>query len=358
MSKRNYKRCFKITYLFVSLLLYSILVSFSILLDKNKGYTISHKISNNNLTESTVRANYSILDSTFPLKWSTKLVFIWQGVWLIYAFVYTLKSLSNGMLPNHSNEIDMIPDQLLIWFSFGIVSLILWLLLQYSGFIQYSLLALLSAQLSVYISIFIASRIMYKLTDTIESSYNNLKVDVYLNKALVHNGLAALATCLTINSALNSSIQILKDSLSLDAELADRVLLGFILFLLIVYAYVENFVLQKYLLYTFSPCILITYELNSNLTANLKQIKTFQSLTFQQLSFNQNLNILVGVVSVSLIALKLIMFTLYKTTRRHQLDKSQSHKILQHKQAKLLAFLQRHHQEKYNQFDSIHYFKI
>jgi hypothetical protein len=183
------------------------------------------------------------------------------------------------------------------------------------------------------------------------------KIDVYLNKALVHNGLAILATYLAINSALNS-IQILDHSFSLEAIFADRILLFSILFLMSVYSYIENFILQKYLLYTFTPWILISYELNSNLISNLNQVNTLQALTFQQLSFNQNLNILVGVASVTLFALKLIMFILYKTTRRHQLDKSQSHKILQHKQEKLLAFLQRRHEEKFNQFDSINYYKI
>jgi len=52
------------------------------------------------------------------------------------------------------------------------------------------------------------------------------------------------------------------------------------------------------------------------------------------------------------------MFTLYKTVRKHQLDKSQSHKILQRKQDKLIAFLKRNQQEKINQFNSFQYYKI
>lgn len=351
---RTYKRCLKIAYTFGSFLLYSILLSSLVLLDSTRENTISQN-TNYNLTKLKFRADHSILDSSYPLKWSTKLVYIWQALWLIYAFVYTLKHSTSGI--QVSNEIDMLPNSVLICFSFSMVALILWLLLQFNGFIQSSLLALLSALLVVFISMYIALKMMYKLTDKIESNFNDLKIDVYLNKALVHNGLAILATYLAINSALNS-IQILDHSFSLEAIFADRILLFSILFLMSVYSYIENFILQKYLLYTFTPWILISYELNSNLISNLNQVNTLQALTFQQLSFNQNLNILVGVASVTLFALKLIMFILYKTTRRHQLDKSQSHKILQHKQEKLLAFLQRRHEEKFNQFDSINYYKI
>lgn len=148
----------------------------------------------------------------------------------------------------------------------------------------------------------------------------------------------------------------LANTFKLDTTITTRILLALIVLLMITYSYTENFILQKYFLYIFTPWLLTAYDLISNLVINLKVSSS--SPSYNELTTNQNMNILVTFGSVLLLLLKLIMFVLYNTTRKHQLDKSQSHKILQHKQDKLLAFLKKAQEERFNQFENIQYCKI
>ncbi len=157
---------------------------------------------------------------------------------------------------------------------------------------------------------------------------------------------AHLTLCLCLNLTTFLSIQF-----NLETNISTKTIFVLISILLISYSYIENFILQKYFIYIFTPWFLIIYNLLTNLTCNLNS-------SFKDLNINENMNLLICILPIFLFLLKLLMFVLYKTVRQHQLDKSQSHRILQRKQDKLIAFLKRNQQEKINQFNSFQYYKI
>jgi hypothetical protein len=166
----------------------------------------------------------------------------------------------------------------------------------------------------------------------------------------MHNGLSLLAAHLTLCLCLNLTT-FLSIQFNLETNISTKTIFVLISILLISYSYIENFILQKYFIYIFTPWFLIIYNLLTNLTCNLNS-------SFKDLNINENMNLLICILPIFLFLLKLLMFVLYKTIRKHQLDKSQSHRILQRKQDKLIAFLKRNQQEKINQFNSFQYYKI
>lgn len=104
--------------------------------------------------QDTATDEQTILNEIYPLSWTTRLVYVWQGAWLIYSLVYVMRRLPNGV--RVLDEIDLLHNGVFVYFSLGQVALTVWLLLQFNGFIsvnrfQYFLKSLILLKLFSFI---------------------------------------------------------------------------------------------------------------------------------------------------------------------------------------------------------------
>lgn len=145
-------------------------------------------------------------------------------------------------------------------------------------------------------------------------------VDVWLNRILVHNGLAMfsswllMATCVSLSSILTYSWHV-------EMTTASSIALILIAILVTTYFILDNLIYPKHTLYLFTPWIVVVSACVAILTKNYEK---------QQPTHNNLIEIVLFVVFVVYFAIKLIMFALYQTKCRHRIrgnDEEQFHFI-------------------------------
>lgn len=134
-------------------------------------------------------------------------------------------------------------------------------------------------------------------------------------------------TWAVINSILNLAV-FLTYSLGLHNDVSCTICLIMLSFILVVYFVTENFIWQKYLLYIFTTWFGVQVGLGGMLWRAWSDSN-------QSLSRNNLIVMAMFFMSVVFTIGKFIMFTLYHTCCKQQVDKRESHKLLQMKQNKL-----------------------
>ena len=138
----------------------------------------------------------------------------------------------------------------------------------------------------------------------------------------MQNGLATFATWTTIASCLNLATFLIYD-LDFDSVQCNRNVIIWIASLSLIYFLLENFVWQKYLLYIFTPWLVLTFGLSGSL---IKRLGKQMDLTTTKLI--ASVLCLVVVFAFG----KLFLIWMYLTRCPHYIDKRQSHILLQIKE--------------------------
>ena len=131
-----------------------------------------------------------------------------------------------------------------------------------------------------------------------------------MTRFFVQNGLAFYATWVSIASNLNFAIYI-SWRLGANIENAGTGALFLVLAAIITYFILENFVWRSYLLYQFSPWIVITIALIGSLTKNWQSSSPTR---------NNIITLIMLIVVVLLIIARIILFILYKTKLKHKIN--------------------------------------
>lgn len=138
--------------------------------------------------------------------------------------------------------------------------------------------------------------------------------------------MAFYLTWVTIASCLNLSIYLTYEA-NFEMSFSSSISLAIIAILIFIYFIVENFIWQHYLVYIFTPWLVLIIGLSGSLLKNY----SFQKPTRNNLI---TFGILIGSLLFSVT--KLLMCFLYHTVCKEKLDKKESHRLLQYKQNKLL----------------------
>ena len=183
--------------------------------------------------------------STFAI-WGA--IYIWQGIWILYSLTLPCRS--------RAGDISSV-----YFYGFYILATLLnftWLLVwsrEYLG-ISFALLAMLA--LSLNGALFFAYRGLHnyiiKFPDFEEVLVLPNKVDVWCTRFLVINGIVFYATWTTIATLLNLTITLQYDFEANPSTVAS-VALAILLCIVLGWFALENFVLEKYLRFTFSEYI-------------------------------------------------------------------------------------------------------
>ena len=145
------------------------------------------------------------------------------------------------------------------------------------------------------------------------------KKDVWLNRFLVQNGIGFFLTWLSLASNLNFAIFLTYEA-GVKVDIASTVVLIIILAVIIVYFVLENFIWQRFMLYLFTPWIVLIIALSGSVSKNWKS----ESPT------RNNIITLVLLIIVILMAIaKLIMFVLYHTILKHRVNRRLCHRSVE-----------------------------
>ncbi|CAF3755089.1 unnamed protein product [Rotaria sordida] len=218
--------------------------------------------SNNLFTQRTEGISENHLTEFSPARWTFSIwgiIYIWQALWLIYAVT---------RIPRKSNisYLYIVPNTLhFVVFVFFIINMILnigWLFIWDRGYFGWALFIMFF----MFITILIPTIITHILLQPNRSIYFNSKrkLDIWLVRILVHNGLAACSTWLYLATLLNLTIWFShmynKDFPSVtDASTAALV---FLFVGMIGYFICENIIFYCSLAYTFSPWFVLLYTLS------------------------------------------------------------------------------------------------
>lgn len=185
---------------------------------------------------------------------------------------------------------------------------------------KWSFVTLSYLTLSLYVSFYISLKTVYMYHDDMKEM--NLKVDIWLMRILIQNGLALFLTWVTIASNLNMATFLTYD-LGVEYFIPTTIALLIVFALIVFYFVIENFVWQKYLLYVFTPWVVILVGLSGSLYKNWSSASPTR---------NNIITLIMLVCSSLLFVGKIVMFVLYHTYCRPSVDKKESHKLLQAKQ--------------------------
>ena len=152
-----------------------------------------------------------------------------------------------------------------------------------------------------------------KLYSSYFSQLNNMNQffrakDIWFMRMFLQNGIAFYATWISIASNLNFAVYI-SWRLGVDNTNAGTGALILILSAIIVYFILENFVWRHYLIYTFSPWIVIVIALIGSITKNWVSSSP---------SRNNIISLAMIIIVIFLIIARIIIFILYKTVLKHK----------------------------------------
>jgi hypothetical protein len=160
--------------------------------------------------------------------------------------------------------------------------------------------------ITLYIALFISYRKLKENEKNLRDE--GLAKDVWFTIFFVQNGLAFYATWVSIASNLNFAIYMIW-GLGADIEDAGTAALFLILAATLVYFTLENFIWRHYLIYTFSPWIVLLVALIGSLAKNWNAADPTR---------NNIITLLLLIIVIMLIIARFIIFILYKTVCKHR----------------------------------------
>lgn len=151
------------------------------------------------------------------------------------------------------------------------------------------------------VALFIFYRQLDKCRENLKE--RRLFIDYVLIRILPQNGLATFATWLTLATNLNFA-SFLAYEAGAKQEVASTIILFIILIIAVVYFVIENFIWQRYLLYNFSPWVVLNFALLGSVIKNYNRTTP---------SRNNIISIILLIITFLLAIAKIVMFILYKT---------------------------------------------
>ncbi|XP_027721420.1 uncharacterized protein LOC114045542 isoform X1 [Vombatus ursinus] len=186
------------------------------------------------------------------------IIYLWQLAWLGYA--------ASGLC--RSNELGwfyMKPDVLptpfyMVWILNNALN-VGWLFLWDKEYLSPALLILTGLTGSNYVILSLACRGLHSHRTWLQ---NHHRIDLCLLRILVQNGIAIYATWTTVATLLNFAV-VLVYSVGVANQTSTTVVLSILLMLLVLWFYLENFLLDKYVRYILTVYPVVMVALSGNI---------------------------------------------------------------------------------------------
>ncbi len=172
-----------------------------------------------------------------PAGWTFSIwgvIYTWQAFWIIYGWSLVFRS---------SFPLTISPCCMIL-FSCANIGNIIWIYVWGNAFPQYAFPVVLITGLLLYIAIGFEVVQLYKKT-AILKDIQKYKIDLYLTRSLVLNGIVIYATWVTLATLLNFTV-VLQHYADVSASIAGTISLSLLTVEVIVYFILENTVLDSF----------------------------------------------------------------------------------------------------------------
>ncbi|XP_053409249.1 uncharacterized protein LOC128559965 [Mercenaria mercenaria] len=197
---------------------------------------------------------------TFGLIWAV--IYIYQLVWYVYALTTICRRDNEG---NYLYTLSFLPRAFYVVFMANNVVLVVWLVLWDREWVQWALIDIVFAPFTLYVCLFISYKYLYDNIATLRS--RGVGKEVWLIRALVHNGMSFFATWVSIATLLNFGV-VLTYIWSVDVQLSSTIVLGILSLEILVWFTLETCFIDKYVRYTITPYIVLVVALTGSVAKN------------------------------------------------------------------------------------------
>lgn len=209
------------------------------------------------------------LDVT-PAGWTFSIwgvIYVWQTLWLIYAIVNIFRKTDSGLAFN-SPELMTAPFFVIFTINMGMN--LAWILLFDREYLEPCLAVLFLMYVTLYLCLIFSYKALYQNLNSLKKS--DRKVDIWLTRILVQNGISVYATWCTIATNLNLAMVIAyRSSFYASPQTAGTVALGVIAAEIVLFVTLDFFVLDKFTRYTLTPYCVIIVALIGSLSKNYSE---------------------------------------------------------------------------------------
>lgn len=279
--------------------LYTIMVGFNVLASLGSAYPLFK--SNVGNVSDLYPVEVTPAGWVFSIVWTV--IFVWQYIWLIYAFICLFRKTESGELLYRSQN--FMNYGILIAFAVNNAVIIAWLFLWDNFIFGWALLMISVSAISLHVCLFISFRKCYQLNKVM------YKKDIWINRILVQNGLGFFLTWLSLATNLNFAI-FLTYGASVAVDISSTAVLIIILALIVTYFVLENFVWQRYMMYLFAPWFVLNLALIGSISKNYNGTTP---------SRNNILTVVLLILVVIFTIVKICMVVLYHTKLSHRVHR-------------------------------------
>ncbi|XP_055860853.1 uncharacterized protein LOC129921820 [Biomphalaria glabrata] len=199
-----------------------------------------------------------------PASWTFGIwgfIYAWQALLVIYSVVNIFRKNEKGAVCDNPR---FLPVKL--WVLCILISSlnITWLITFDRGLFNVSCAVLIAYTLVISIARVVSYRALDKASPQLVKQ-NQVK-DIWLTRALVHNGLAIHATWITIATLINLALVLAySGDRVVDADTAGTILLAILSFLYLSYVFADFFLLDRFTRYTITPYMVLIVALIGSL---------------------------------------------------------------------------------------------
>ncbi|CAH1777438.1 unnamed protein product, partial [Owenia fusiformis] len=212
--------------------------------------------------ENDFEANNTILDHdleinpasfTFFVVWG--IIYVWQFLWLGYALSTLCRLTKYGYLYVSPN---ILPASIFFFFFINNGCGVAWFLLYQNLYIPHACAALAMMAFTLYLCLFISMRALNKHGEKLVEQQKGS--DIWMIRILCHNGLGMYATWCTIATLLNFATTLVFWA-NVSNAMASTISLAILAGELLLWAILDNFVLDKFTRYLITPYIVVVFAL-------------------------------------------------------------------------------------------------
>ena len=200
-----------------------------------------------------------------PADWTfymTAIIYFWQSMWLTYGCSLVVRKVDTAPM---YVVFQVLPPDLYVVFAFSLACNISWLLIWDKQYMEVALVFVNLMSCTSYICLAVSLRRLNEYGA--HMSMRSYTHDILLIRVLVQNGLAMFAAWGTVASMFNFAV-VLCYGTGAEKEVASTVSLSIFGLEIIVWWIFDNFVLDRYLRYLYSPYIVLLVSLAGIISKN------------------------------------------------------------------------------------------
>lgn len=200
-----------------------------------------------------------------PAGWTFSIwgfIYAWQALWLVYALSTICRKTREG---HYIYTLPIMPPVIYAVYIINNLANIAWLFVWDRQEIIASLVVIALTPLTLYVCLFFSFKRLYNNLGLLVRA--NATKEIWLIRFLVQNGLAIYATWTTVATLLNVAMVMIYKG-GVENSLACTIILGVLSFVIVLWFVLDNFVLDNYTRYTFTPNIVFVVALAGSVSKN------------------------------------------------------------------------------------------